>query len=620
MEPLDRPAPAPRTTLVDDRAGVERAEANRTATVRWDWSPLWIALVYAVLGILWIVWSDAAVLAIVRDQEALTRLQTYKGWFYVVASAALLFFLVRRRVNALNAALAAQQLTARERERLVTILEATTDLVCVINPDSSLRYLNAAGRRLLGIGPDAPLDRFHSSQFLAPSESGRRLDVQMLAGNAGVLELERELVRLDGSTVQVSQVLLVHKDASGGVEFISTIARDITEQRRQEGALRQAQKMEAVGRLAGGVAHDFNNLLTVILGNTSHALADAALATETRLALAEIVAASQRAAALTRQLLTFSRRQPIRLQFLDLNTATASLINMLRRLIGEDIALECRCAKEPLWLHADAGMLDQVLVNLTVNSRDAMPEGGRLLIETTQVELDATTASRHPRSRQGTFAQLSITDTGHGIAPDHLNQIFEPFFTTKPTGSGTGIGLATVHTIVEQHQGWIEVSSVVGQGTTFHVYLPIATPNTLPVLQPTPVQDAPQGRGQRILLVEDDSSLLSLTTRVLERHGYRVKAAGSSLTALSLWHQDSHRFDLLLTDLILPGGLSGFDLAQRFQQERPALRVLYCSGYSPELTRRDPLHGHRATMLEKPYLPEDLLRAVHTSLATQPTS
>jgi len=608
MEPLDRPAP--RTQLVDDLAGVERAEASRAATVRWDWSPLWIALVYAVLGILWIVWSDAAVLAIVRDQEALTRLQTYKGWFYVVASAALLFFLVRRRVNALNAALAAQQVTARERERLVTILEATTDLVCVINPDSSLRYLNAAGRRLLGVGPDEPLDRFNSSQFLAPSESGRRLDVQMLAGSAGVLELERELVRLDGSTVQVSQVLLVHRDASGGVEFISTIARDITEQRRQEGALRQAQKMEAVGRLAGGVAHDFNNLLTVILNCGESLARSLPPSDERREEASEVVQAAQRAARLTRQLLAFSRQQVLEARTVDVNTVVRNLLVMLRRLVGDHVQILDRLAPATPSILVDPNQLEQVLVNLVVNARDAMPRGGTITIRT---------ADAHVGEKR--VAMLEVKDTGIGMDESTRARIFEPFFTTKEMGHGTGLGLATVAGIVEQSGGEISVESAPGRGSTFRVRFPAvaaddtdATPAPRSSAAPADSLVQPDANAPRcrVVVVEDQDAVRQMTARMLHVEGYDVVQARSAEDALRTIN-DGKDVALILTDVEMPG-MGGGALARLLERDDRRIPVLFMSGYTNDsLLRRGALPAN-ASFLPKPFTQDALRAAVRSAI------
>ncbi|MCC6930506.1 MAG: response regulator [Gemmatimonadaceae bacterium] len=638
MESFDSPAPAapaPRTPAArgaagdaagdatreaaPDAAGVQPWEAadaagtrlaSTAATIKRDWSPLWIALVYAVLGILWIVWSDAAVLAIVRDQEALTRLQTYKGWFYVTASAALLFYLVRRRVNALNAAIASQQATTRERERLVTILEATTDLVCVINPDSSLRYLNAAGRRLLGIGPTEALDRFRSSQFLAPSDAGQRPDVQLLAGSADVLELERDLLRLDGSLVQVSQVLLVHRDAGGGVEFISTIARDITEQRRQEGALRQAQKMEAVGRLAGGVAHDFNNLLTVIL-NCGDALARSLPASdERREEASEIVQAAQRAARLTRQLLAFSRQQVLEARTVDVNTVVRNLLVMLRRLVGDNVQILDRLDPATPPILVDPNQLEQVLVNLVVNARDAMPRGGTITIRT---------ADAHVGEKR--VAVLEVKDTGVGMDEATRARIFEPFFTTKEMGHGTGLGLATVAGIVEQSGGEIVVESAPGRGSIFRVRFPAvaaddADPDAAARAAGTPASSEAVSSDWdprcRIVVVEDQDAVRQVTARMLMAEGYDVVQARSAEEALRTIN-DGQDVALIVTDVEMPG-IGGGALARLLERGDRRIPVLFMSGYTNDsLLRRGALPAN-ASFVPKPFTQEVLRSAVRSAI------
>jgi two-component system, cell cycle sensor histidine kinase and response regulator CckA len=407
--------------------------------------------------------------------------------------------------------------------------------------------------------------------------------------------------------------LLVGLSATAPIEwgrephFLSLIL-DITEHKRLEEALRVAQKMEAFGQLAAGVAHDFNNLLTVISGSSSLAREDRdpeALAT----ALGEIDDAVARAKNLTRQLLTFSRRQAVQLVGLDLNEVIAGTVRMLRRVIGEDIALVERYAPQGAPVHADRGMVEQVLLNLSVNARDAMPRGGRLEVQTEAVELPAG----RPRGRAGSFVRLTVRDTGCGIAPDDLARVFEPFFTTKDVGKGTGLGLATVFGIVEQHLGWIEVESALQHGTAFHVFWPRSA-------EPLRCGDAPhtapenvEGR-EAVLVAEDEEPVRWLLRRTLERHGYVVHGAASGPEALALWAQHKDCIALLLTDLVMPDGLSGTELARRLRVERPELKVLYSSGYSPELLEPEALAGPSAAFIAKPYAPGDLLRAVRTLL------
>lgn len=381
---------------------------------------------------------------------------------------------------------------------------------------------------------------------------------------------------------------------------------DITERKELEDQMRQAQKMEAIGQLAGGVAHDFNNLLTAITGHLSMLRGNPAVTPEIAEALEEIGMAANRAAALTSQLLAFGRRQVISASPLDLNEVVARVTKMLRRILGENIAVLVETSPEALVVQGDAGMMDQVLLNLAVNARDAMPAGGTLRIGT---------AARAQRKADGTsarFVRLSVSDTGTGISPEVRPRIFEPFFTTKEVGKGTGLGLATVFGIVQQHQGTIDVESEPGRGTTFHIDLPrISASLATPAAQMPP---APRGRGETILLVEDEPAVQEVGTITLRRHGYQVLAAASGPEALELWSRHKGEIALLFTDLIMPGGISGLQLARRLLQEKPELRVLYTSGYSTEFAGRDLKVQDGINYLAKPYELDRLFRLVRTAL------
>ncbi|MDW8309411.1 MAG: PAS domain S-box protein [Verrucomicrobiales bacterium] len=402
-------------------------------------------------------------------------------------------------------------------------------------------------------------------------------------------------------------------DATGRVVRIHGAAQDITQQRRLEEELRQAQKLEAIGQLAGGVAHDFNNILAVMMMQAELTALNKDLPAEVQEALRQIHAAARRAANLTRQLLLFSRRQILQVEDLELNRVVRDMGEMLQRLLGETIHLELRLHPHPLPLRADAGMLDQVLLNLAVNARDAMPQGGELRIETfehLQGESDPIPASG---VAPGRYARVRVSDTGQGIAPDILPRIFEPFFSTKEPGRGTGLGLATVYGIVKQHRGWITVQSTPGHGTQFEVFLPLSERAASPTETPAAPRPLPGGR-ETILLVEDDPAVRQLTRMTLERRGYRVLAAAQAEEALALWEQHSAEIALLLTDVVMPGKLSGIQLARRLQAERPGLRVLFMSGYSAEWAGREAELQPGEKFLPKPCPPEDLLRVVRASL------
>jgi two-component system NtrC family sensor kinase len=389
---------------------------------------------------------------------------------------------------------------------------------------------------------------------------------------------------------------------------------EMTERTHLESIVRQAQKMEAIGQLAGGIAHDFNNILTVIRGYLCLVLADESLEHRTREPLQQVDAAAQRAAGLTRQLLTFSRKQLVQREALNLNEVISQITKMLHRLLGEDVALQIEPASGLPEVHADRAMLEQVLVNLAVNARDAMQNGGRLLIETRREEFFQVPPAANPEARPGRFVCLAVTDSGSGIEPQVMAHLFEPFFTTKEVGKGTGLGLATVYGIVKQHGGWIEVSSQPGQGARFKIYFP---EYRSPVTQATPAavtQPRASGGTETIFLVEDEPSLRGVAARVLRNYGYQVITACSGAEALRVWPEHADKVDLLLTDMVMPEGISGRELAQQLQQAKPALKVLFSSGYSTELVGRDALLQDGKNFLPKPYNPDKLALTVRACL------
>ncbi|HUA38793.1 MAG TPA: PAS domain S-box protein [Candidatus Sulfopaludibacter sp.] len=391
-----------------------------------------------------------------------------------------------------------------------------------------------------------------------------------------------------------------------------SLFRDVTAQRQLEEQLRQSQKMEAIGQLAGGVAHDFNNILTVIQGHAS-LLLGANLGESAGKSAEQIVQAAERAARLTRQLLTFSRRQLIQLKNLDVNKVVGNMTNMLGRLLGEDVALQLNYCQTPPMVDADAGMLEQVLLNLAVNARDAMPKGGQLALRIAIVGLDESYGGGQSEARAGRFVCLSVTDTGTGISPENLRRIFEPFFTTKEIGKGTGLGLATAYGIVKQHQGWIEVDSLVGKGTTFRIYLPYAGMGQDTADKPTS-QTTVRGGDETILLVEDEAPVCELVSRLLAKYGYKVLSANDATEAIEVWRNNKAEIDLLLTDLVMPNHINGRELAEKLWAEQPELKVIFTSGYSADIVGKDFKLEPELNFLQKPYYPQMLALAVRRCL------
>jgi PAS domain S-box-containing protein len=455
--------------------------------------------------------------------------------------------------------------------------------------------------------------------FLVPKH------MQPLVGSIGQRLLDgqvdhpttNENLTKDNRTILCDWTSTPLRNADGEVVGVLSMVQDVTERKQLEEQVRQAQKMEAVGQLAGGVAHDFNNLLTVIRGHTELVLMDnAQLPLQAAECLRQVIVAAERAANLTRQLLAFGRKQLMQPQPLNLNDVIGTLNQMLNRIMGEDIQLQCDYVARLPFVQADPGMIEQVVVNLALNARDAMPRGGRLLITTDTIHLDSAGAQAKGEVRAGEFVCLSVSDSGTGISPQDLSHLFEPFFTTKEVGKGTGLGLATVYGIIKQHQGWIEVSSELGKGTVFEIYLPAIAPPEQEPDAPAAAETRLRGGSERILLAEDDYAVRVMTQRVLETYGYRVWSATSGRQALDVWHQHGGEVDLLLTDIVMPGGLTGRDLAQQLRRERPELKIIFMSGYSADLAGKNTDYFQRteSCFLQKPWSSRTLLEAVRRSL------
>jgi two-component system, cell cycle sensor histidine kinase and response regulator CckA len=477
---------------------------------------------------------------------------------------------------------------------------------------AEVMYVSPAYQRVWGRTCDSLYEQPQSwMDAIHPDDRARVREAALTRQTAGDYDVEYRIVRPDGDVRWVRDRAFPINDADGRVYRVAGVAEDITARRQLEEQLRQSQKMEAIGQLAGGIAHDFNNMLVVIQLQTS-LLADSR-GEDLKEGIAQIAAATERAARLTRQLLTFSRREVRHSKDIDLAEVTSAMITLLWRLLGEDIALETRFAPDLPLIDADPGMMEQVLMNLAVNARDAMPDGGRMTISLDAVTIEADDAIDRPNARPGRFVCLGVTDSGCGIAPEHLPHIFEPFFTTKEVGRGTGLGLATVFGIAEQHMGWVEVTSQPGQGTAFHVYLPALPPTAARRARETRAEHCPGG-SETILLVEDDAAVRRLARRVLDRRGYRVLEAASGADALAVWEAEPGRVDLLLTDLVMPGGMSGHELARELCARQPALKVIYTSGYTDDIVNRRLRLDPGSDLLQKPYPAHQLAIAVRRCL------
>lgn len=515
---------------------------------------------------------------------------------------AVLSALDRRRVG--------EQLRERE-EYFRALIEKAHDIIAVLDADAALKYASPAVWPVLGYTPEelvgrSLLDLVHAED----AEATVRAFAEGVATGQGGRGFEFRLRRKDGGyrTLEAIGQYLLNDPVVRGVVIN---ARDVTDRRLLERQLVQSQKMEAVGRLAGGVAHDFNNVLTAILGYTGLLLDGLPALSPLRPDLDEIRNAANRATGLTRQLLAFSRKQALETRVLDLNDLVKEMDRLLRRLLGEDIDVVTTLASGVAQVRADAGQLEQVVVNLAVNARDAMPEGGKLTIETQNVELDQSYAEGHLPVRPGRYVMIAVSDTGVGMSAETMSHVFEPFFTTKEPGKGTGLGLATVYGIVKQSGGSVWCYSEPGQGTTFKVYLPRVD---APVDRVEPSAPAgPRHGTETILLVEDETELRHMTRRLLEKHGYSVLEAASSEAALGIARLHPGPIHLLLTDVVLPGE-SGRRLADELLVRRPELRSLFMSGYTEEAIVHRGVLAANTAFIHKPFTGDGLAAKVRQVL------
>jgi PAS domain S-box-containing protein len=502
------------------------------------------------------------------------------------------------------------------RTKLASIIDSSEDAILSKALDGTITSWNKGAERIYGYTVEEAVGK--PIAMLAPHDRPNEVAeiLQRIADGESIDHYESVRVTKDGRQLNVSLSVSPLRDAAGEIIGGSVIARDMTAQRRAENQLRQSQKMEAIGRLAGGVAHDFNNILAIINACTEFLRDRIDPAAEPSTYVENIRKATERGASLTRQLLSFSRTSVVQTQVLDVNDRLKDISKLLRPLLGDDIEVLIVPKSPCAIIEADPGQLDQVIVNLAVNARDAMPRGGKFILETGEVNLDEEFADQHQSMAAGKYILLAASDTGHGMSAATISRIFEPFFTTKEIGKGTGLGLATVYGIVKQSGGHIFVYSELGHGTTFKIYLPnvdhkvgLGSKSELEILAPKP-------HGTTILLVEDDEIMRTLTRKLLEEHGYRVVEAGDGKSALEFMDSmDSNDGDvgLLLTDVVMRR-MNGPELAERLQPSHPGLKVVYMSGYTGELMANREMLKAGVTLLEKPFTRTALLNTIHALL------
>ena len=506
---------------------------------------------------------------------------------------------------------AAQDIVRRSERRLQAIIDAEPACVKIVSADGVLLDMNRPGLEMIGATDVSQVVGRHVSELVHPADRDRYMEMHGRTSSGMPSTWEFRVQGFHGRELwmEAHAVPFAEDPSQGAPAAVLSVTSDHTQRKNLEEQLRQSQRLEALGRLAGGVAHDFNNLLTVVLGNAEIAAQSLATGHPAQESLVEVRDAAERAAALIQQLLAFSRKQALTPRVLDINQAVEALARILPRVIGEDITIRLQLDPDLLHVRADATQLDQVLLNLAANARDAMSAGGTLTITSSHVTLAAPPAPEAAHFQPGPYVKLTFTDTGRGMDPDTRSRVFEPFFTTKD--AGTGLGLATAYGIVTQSRGFITVDSEIDRGTTFTIYLPATQEEASRNPQPAASPRQTAGGNETVLLVEDAIAVRSLAARALEAGGYTVLQAANGEQALQIARRQS--CDLLLTDVVMPG-MNGVELASRLTALSPSARVLLMSGYDESRSRVTA--EQRLPLLRKPFTAASLTQAVRKALDT----
>ncbi len=569
-----------------------------------------IVLIYVVFAGLWILFSDQAMALIFTDIKSITIISMIKGWVFVAVTGLLLFFLIRRLVAG----------TVLRETKLNTLFQTIPDLIWLKDTQGVFITCNKAFLTFFGL-TEKDIIGHNGNNLIEHVMKGYAVekDKEAIMSNTPILSRETMMSKQDGKERFFSAIRTPMVDARGSIIGVLGIARDITDQVRLDeerqnlhAQLLQAQKMESVGRLAGGVAHDFNNMLTVILGYAGIAMKKVELDNNLRCYLEEILKAGQHSADLTRQLLAFARKQTALPKVLDLNDTVAGMLKMLQRLIGEDINLAWHPGYNLWRIKADPSQIDQVLANLVVNARDAINGSGNIIIKTGNVFLDEDHCGIHSGLQVGKkYVLLEVTDDGIGMEKTMLEQIFEPFFTTKAPDKGTGLGLSTVYGIVTQNAGFIDTHSEVGKGTTFKIYLPKYEGDDDNAYVET-ISSKPQKGTVTVLLVEDSAQTLEVGKTMLDSLGHTVLSAASPSEAIRMAKEHVGVIDILMTDIIMPE-MDGWELSRQIKALRPNIKPLFMSGYGTNVTgSTDELHNR--VFMQKPFSLEELTEKIQQAL------
>jgi len=507
----------------------------------------------------------------------------------------------------------AENALIKSEKKYRSLFEESQDVVYISKPEGRFLEMNPAGVKLFGFASEEELLNSDLDFYVNPKD--RSIIRGMIERQGFISNYELDMKTRDGGQLIVSTTANAVHDDNGKIVAHRGIIRDITDLRKLEEQLVQAQKMESIGRLAGGLSHDLNNYLTAIQGYTDLAMMelpeDSPIADDLR----EARRSSDRATALTKQLLLFSRRESMEIRPVELNTVVSDLLKLLRQLVGEQFSLKTNLDEELHSINADAGYLEQVIMNLVVNARDAMPEGGVINIETRNVDVDQAYANMHPGSQPGQYVCLSVEDTGVGMDEAVMSRIFEPFFSTKKSDKGTGLGLSVVHGIVTQHGGWIDLKSTPGVGSSFMIYLPVVPAHAKEVVEEVKVSADFAGRGEKILLVEDDRNVRMLTKKLLDKFGFQVFTAPDAEEALRIFEEEGKDFHLVISDVVLPRQ-DGIQLVTHLREMKPEIKVLLMSGYSDEL-HRQAIHDRGYDFIRKPFTIPDLWQTIQGIIAPE---
>jgi PAS domain S-box-containing protein len=566
-----------------------------------------IALIYLAVGAAWILLSDRVLALVVHTPSALTALQTVKGWFWVGLSALLIYLLVAESLAALR----------RREQWFRALIEQTQDVVLVMDQAMTVRYASQAAQAGLGRQAES-LAGARLVDLLHPDDVAgfRRAWSQLLATPGGRAEVECRCRQGDGGPWRVLEIVAHNLTSDPAVEGIVVNARDVTERQQLRQRLTQVEHLEAVGQLAAGIAHDFNNILSVVLANAGLLRQDPGAGDAEREALLDdVLGAARSGAQMVKKLLGYSRQTPIVRVASQLRPIVEDIVRMARRLIPETIEIELRASETTCTALVDATVIQQVVLNLVTNARDAMPVGGTLRFELGDADLDAAYATTHPWTRPGRYVRLAVVDTGAGMDEATRKRAFEPFFTTKPAGAGTGMGLAMAYGLVKQHQGSIEIESEPGRGTTVALYFPVADTATGARESPAPGSGEPGAQSAgTVLLVEDEEALLRSARRALEAFGYTVVTATNGEEGLRLLEARAGDFDLVLSDVVLPK-LGGRELYHQARERGITARFVFVSGYAEPEALGELQSDPQVTFLHKPWTLDELRAALRQSLA-----